>query len=325
MKKLLLLVLALLFLCMAGCGSQNGELARGKRLPKELVLAGGQNNGDYGTLGSDLVSLLNGDGRQPQLKLMGGSGSVANVELLAEGRAELAFVQSDVAYAAMNGTDRYAGKAKENLQVLGVLYPETVQIITYDVTGIRKLEDLRGRTLAVGAAGSGSAYDARKVLEAAGIPEDEVRIQYLTIADEVKALKEGTVDAAFVTSGLPNQAFRDLARQRQLVLVPIEGQAADDLLEVYPQYRRTVIPVGTYPNQLLACNSVGMDCLLLATDRLDSNQTRSFLGRLWSHWGELHSKYSFLPADPKQSFFKGLELPLAPGAEQFAKDQKVSS
>lgn len=325
MKKLLLLVLALLFLCMAGCGSQNGEQARGNKPPKELVLAAGQNNGDYGTLGTDLVALLNGDGKQPQLKQTGGSGSVANVELLAEGRADLAFVQSDVAYAAIIGTDQYAGKGNENLQVLGVVYPETVQIITYDVTGIRKLENLRGRTLAVGPAGSGSAFDARRILEAAGIPENEVRIQYLTVDEEVKALKEGTVDAAFVTSGLPHQAFRDLARQRQLVLVPIEGQAADDLLEVYPQYRRTVIPVGTYPNQLRPCSSVSMDCLLVATDRLDANQTRSFLGRLWSQWGRLHDKYPFLPADPKQSFFKGLELPLAPGAEQFAKDQKVSS
>lgn len=324
MKKLLLFVLALLFLFTAGCG-QNKDQARGNKPPKELVLAAGQSNGDYSTLGEDLVSLLNGDGKQPQLKQMGGSGSVANIELLSEGRADLAFVQSDVAYAALTGTDQYAGKAKENLQVLGVLYPETVQIITYDVTGIRKLADLRGRTLAVGAAGSGSAYDARQILEAAGIPEDEVRIQYLSVDEEVKALKEGTVDAAFVTSGLPHRAFYDLARQRQLVLVPIEGQAAEDLLAVYPQYRKMVIPVGTYPNQLQPCSTVGMDCLLLSTDKLDANQTRSFLARLWSHWGELHSKYPFLWADPKQSFFKDVDLPFAPGAEQFRKDQKVSS
>ncbi|WP_432642114.1 TAXI family TRAP transporter solute-binding subunit [Acidaminococcus sp.] len=325
MKKLLLLVLALLFLCMAGCGGQGKEQTRGNKLSKELVLAGGQNNGAYGSLGTDLAALLNGDGKQPQLKETGGSGSVANVELLAQGRADLAFIQSDVAYAAIIGTDRYAGQAKENLQVLGVLYPETVQIVTYDVTGIRKLEDLRGRTLAVGAAGSGSAYDARQILEAAGIPEDEVRIQYLPVEDEVKALKEGTVDAVFVTSELPYQAFKELARQRQLMLIPIEGQAADDLLEAYPRYRKTVIPAGTYPNQTKPCNSVGMDCLLVATDRLDADYARSFLGRVWSHWGELHSKYPFLPADPKQSFFKGLDLPLAPGAEQFKKDQKVSS
>lgn len=223
MKKRLLLVLALLFLVAAGCGQNRDQVRGGNQAPKELVLAAGQNNGDYGTLGGELVKLYNGDGRQPLLRETGGSGSVANVELLAEGRADLAFVQSDVADAAVNGTDQFAGKPMENLQVLGVLYPETVQIITYDVTGIRKLADLRGRTLAVGAAGSGSAYDARKVLEAAGIPEDEVRIQYLSVEDEVRALKEGTVDAAFVTSGVPHQAFRDLARQRQLVLVPVEG------------------------------------------------------------------------------------------------------
>lgn len=325
MKKRLLLVLALLFLVAAGCGQNRYQVRGGKQAPKELVLAAGQNNGDYGTLGGELVKLYNGDGRQPLLRETGGSGSVANVELLAEGRADLAFVQSDVADAAVNGTDQFAGKPMENLQVLGVLYPETVQIITYDVTGIRKLADLRGRTLAVGAAGSGSAYDARKVLEAAGIPEDEVRIQYLSVEDEVRALKEGTVDAAFVTSGVPQQAFRDLARQRQLVLVPVEGRTAEDLLEAYPRFRKTVIPVGTYPNQLQACNTVGVDCLLLATDRLEAGQTRSFLERLWSHWGELHSRYPFLPADPKQSFFREWDLPLAPGAEQFRKDQKVSS
>ena len=214
MEKIVLSVLALLFFLTTGCGGKAGQ-APGSRTPaKELTLATGQSLDSYGNLGNDLAALVSQDGRMPLLKGLESSGSLANIELLRQEKADLALVQSDVAWYARTGTDLYQDRPLEDLQQVGMLYPETVQIITYDLTGIRKLQDLKGKTVSVGAAGSGSSLNARQILEAAGLTEDDMRVQYLTVTDTVRALKEGTVDAAFLTSSLPHPALKELARQR---------------------------------------------------------------------------------------------------------------
>lgn len=325
MRKIVLSVLALLFFLTTGCGGKAGQGPSGRKIAKGLTLAASQSLDSYGSLGNDLAASVDQDGRTPSLKALESSGSLANIELLRQEKADLALVQSDVAWYARTGSGIYQDRALDDLQQVGVLYPETVQIITYDLTGIRKLQDLKGKTVSVGAAGSGSSLNARQILEAAGLTEDDVRVQYLSVTDTVRALKEGTVDAAFLTSSLPHPALKELARQRRLVLIPVEGQALDDLLGAYPLYQPVTIPVGTYPNQTRSCSSVGVQCLLVARERLSQESLAGILQRFWPHWGELQRKYPWLPRDAEKTFFQAPVLPLAPGAEQFRDGRKVSS
>lgn len=325
MEKIVLSVLALLFFLTTGCGGKAGQ-APGSRTPaKELTLATGQSLDSYGNLGNDLAALVSQDGRMPLLKGLESSGSLASIELLRQEKADLALVQSDVAWYARTGTDLYQDRPLEDLQQVGMLYPETVQIITYDLTGIRKLQDLKGKTVSVGAAGSGSSLNARQILEAAGLTEDDVRVQYLTVTDTVRALKEGTVDAAFLTSSLPHPALKELARQWRLVLIPVTGQALEDLLGAYPLYQPVTIPVGTYPNQTQACSSVAVQCLLVTRSRLSKEALAGILQRFWAHWPELQGKYPYLSREAKKTFFQAPLLPLAPGAEQFRDRVQVGS
>ena len=104
MKKIILSVLALLLFCLAGCKDQTGTVPRRKAPPREMVLAAGQTVGGYGSLGGDLVNLVNQDGKQPPLKAADSTGSLANLELLRQEKADLALVQSDAAWYARTGT-----------------------------------------------------------------------------------------------------------------------------------------------------------------------------------------------------------------------------
>mgnify|MGYP000775481982 CR=1 FL=1 len=119
--------------------------------------------------------------------------------------------------------------------------------------------------------------------------------------------------------------LKDLARQRRLVLVPVEGQDLDDLVAAYPLYQPVTIPMGTYPNQTRPCASVALQCLLVTRQRVDQEQVRNFLARIWPHWQELKAGHPVLPVDLKKRFFQDPLLPLAPGAEQFQKDSQSGS
>jgi TRAP transporter TAXI family solute receptor len=81
-------------------------------------------------------------------------GSVDNLKLLGAGKAEVAFAMVDAAWEATQGQDKFKD-AKVNVRTLMVLYPNRMQIVTVDGTGITKLADLKGRRVSTGAPGSG--------------------------------------------------------------------------------------------------------------------------------------------------------------------------
>ena len=74
----------------------------------------------------------------------------------------------------------------------------------------QKIEDMKGKRVAVGAAGSGTEANARQILETYGITYEDITVQYLSFAEAASNLKDGNVDAAFVTAGFPLPLFKDV-------------------------------------------------------------------------------------------------------------------
>ena len=161
MKKFSVFCLLLCLLLLGGCAGSSQS--RDKMQNKTMRLATGQSGGAYAGLGDVLTPLLNQNMKGAAVKTVETNGSAANIELLRQKRAELALVQGDAAYGAHTGTESYQNRKMSNLQAIGTLFVEPVQIITYDVTGIRKLSDLKGKTVSVGAAGSGMESNAQQV------------------------------------------------------------------------------------------------------------------------------------------------------------------
>src|SRR5699024_12038816 len=82
--------------------------------------------------------------------------SADNVVELPEGEAEIAFSQTDVMAYAVEGIHGFDGNPVDNVLAIGSLYPETIQIVTTSDSGIDSVEDLEGKTVSVGAPGSGT-------------------------------------------------------------------------------------------------------------------------------------------------------------------------
>ncbi len=85
---------------------------------------------------------------------------------------------SDVVTDAVEGKNNF-DKPITNIQQIAVLYPNVVQIVTTKKSGIKNIEDLRGKRIAVGDQGSGTEVNARTLLEGFGITYDDVTVDYL--------------------------------------------------------------------------------------------------------------------------------------------------
>ena len=154
--------------------------------------------------------------------------SVANINLMKENKADIIFVQNDIVYYAANGVELFEDKY-EDIRGLATLYPETVQLVTLANKGINSIADLKGKRVAVGAAGSGAEANARQILNAAGITYDDLTAQYLSFAEAANNLKDGNIDAAFLTAGFPTAAVTDIAAQHDLKLISLDEELVKKL------------------------------------------------------------------------------------------------
>ena len=192
-------------------------------------------------------------------------GSKANIQGIDAGNYQLGTVQSDVMAYAWDGIRSFETEGKvESFRTVAGLYAEAVQLITMD-PAIKSVADLKGKSVSIGAPGSGVYFNAIDVLTAAGLKETDIKAQYQSFADSADALKDGKIDAAFIVAGPPTPAITELCTTNSAYLVPIDGAVAAKLMETNPFYTEHVIPAGTYAGQEADVKTVTVKATLIVS------------------------------------------------------------
>ncbi len=89
--------------------------------------------------------------------------------LLAKGKVEIGLSVADVAYDAYRGEGKFQNIGKIPLRTVVVKWKHHLNVVTLEGSGIKTLADLRGKRVAIGAAGSGTEVRSIRALEASGI------------------------------------------------------------------------------------------------------------------------------------------------------------
>jgi len=210
---------------------------------KALTFTTGGETGTYYAYGGVLASYVSSNSDLSVTAVVG-NGSQSNVEDLTAGDVQLAFVQSDVMSYAYNGERLFDSKV-ENFSVVAALYMEQVQIATTN-PDIKSVADLAGKTVSIGASGSGVYFNAIDVLGAYGLTEEDISPVFQSFGDSADNLKDGKIDAAFIVAGAPTPAISDLALSKPTYLVGLDEDHVNALLDSSPFYSAYTIPAGTY-------------------------------------------------------------------------------
>ncbi|MDD2868869.1 TAXI family TRAP transporter solute-binding subunit [Neomegalonema sp.] len=128
------------------------------------IITGGA-GGTYLQLGADLQRLVEGAAQGSDLRVLPtvGRGSVGNLQdLLYLENVDFSFVQADVLHSIRLKKPEEFEYLKSRVAYVTRLYPEVIHIVARG--GARRPEDLRGKTVAIGGAGGGSALTAPIVL-----------------------------------------------------------------------------------------------------------------------------------------------------------------
>ena len=318
MKKTLLAAVLAGGMIFAGIGTMTAGAA------DNLTLATGGTTGTYYAVGGVMATVLNPLLENSSLTVTSSGASKANIQLIDDEDADLALVQNDVMYYAMNGTDLFEEEGSyDTFAAVAGLYDETVQIVTCD-SSITTVADLAGKTVSVGDAGSGTEFNAKQILGAYDLSFDDIKVVNASFGDSADSLKDGKIDAAFVVAGAPTTAVVDLATVKDVTLVQLDADHIAKLQGDYDFYTETVIPGGTYTGCDEDATTVSVRATLIASTEVSEDAVYELLKALFDNKDTLvegHAKFEFLNLEDA---VKGISVPFHAGAAKYYEEQGIT-
>jgi TRAP transporter TAXI family solute receptor len=249
--------------------------------------------------------------------------SVANMQLIRDGKAELAFTLADTAYDAVAGRGAFKPEEKVDARAIAVLYSNFTHIVAKDDAGITTVPDLRGKRVSVGAAASGTEIIANRVLEAYGLdPEADIQRERLGVADSADALRDGKIDAFFWSGGLPTSQISDLASSTKVRFLD-HADAIPKMAEKYgPSYFATKIPASVYKTDS-DITVAGVANLLAVPANLDGALVQGVLNTMFDSQRDLVTVHAEANNLKLETAVEGSPIDFHPAAIEFYRSKGV--
>tara|TARA_B100000530_G_C15862967_1_gene450089 strand:+ start:149 stop:1117 length:969 start_codon:yes stop_codon:yes gene_type:complete len=302
----------------AAADSTSADAATDTLDTKFLTIATGGASGPYNIIGTALSEVyVKNFGVNSKTQTTGAS--VENVNLLTQGKVDMVLALSDVVTDAVEGKNNF-DKPIDNIQQIAVLYPNVVQIVTTKDTGIKTIEDLRGKRIAVGDQGSGTEVNARTLLEGFGITYDDITVDYLGFAEAADGMKAGKIEAAFFSSGLPNSSLMELEQGVDLQLVSIDQDKLKEIIATKPYFKTFEIPAGTYGNDAAIPTAAIMNALLVSSDLSEADGYK-LTKALFDNLDGLKTAHQAANDISLETARDGMVAPIHPGAKKYYDEQ----
>ncbi|MDR7419661.1 MAG: TAXI family TRAP transporter solute-binding subunit [Armatimonadota bacterium] len=291
-----------------------------------ISIATGGTAGVYFPLGAALAELWSSRVPNVQATAQTSGASVANIRLLEKGDVAVAFIQNDITYYAFNGVemfmDRVANKPApvSTLRGMAMLYPETIQVVTLRSKNINSIADLKGKRIAVGAPGSGTEVNARQIMRLFEVGYYNSRPDFLNFAEAADQLKDGVVDAAFITAGHPTAAVTDIAASRDLKILPIPRDVIEQLRQQYPYYTEVTIPANTYKGQAEPVATAAVMAMLVTRQDVDGDLVYALTKALWEHTDRLRAAHARGRDITPSSSRRGMPITMHAGALRYYRE-----
>ena len=253
-------------------------------------------------------------------------GSVENVDAIEGGETESGFAQADIAFYATNAIGPFSkGPAFQKLRGICSLFDEALHLVVGPTSRIARIADLRGKRVAIGSPGSGTAVSVRELLAAFELSGEDVILVEIDAVEALGRMRLGTLEAMFLVAGAPVEVVTEAVTSLDARLVPIDGGPLDRLLHEHPFFRRTTIPAGTYAGAY-ASPSVALRALWLVSADVPFDLVEGITQAFWHPQSQdflrnVHPRLADLSLDHA---LDGMSVPVHPGAAEFYRGQGLA-
>ena len=295
-------------------------ISRRRARAHELVtVASGPASGEYTRVVEAVLANVKKARRSLRVIGVETEGSIENALLIGRGQADYAMVQSDIAALAVTGSGPFTVDGPQtNIAALGSLYPEPVHLVVPAQSPIRRVEDLRGKRVDLGAPQSGSRINALGVLQAHRINvRDLAEARGDGLQGAIAQMRAGRIDAFFTTIGAPARELQRLATESPIRLIPISGGAAAKVVADHPALVRLTLPAHSYPGQTEPVATVAATALLVASVNTPADEVKVVLGLAYEATDYLAFGSAQGVKISKKNGLRGIAIPLHPAAAEY--------
>ena len=240
-------------------------------------------------------------------------GGLENPRLVASGEVDLALAPASLSFLAVGGNGPY----KEALDIRGVgaLHSSVLHMVTLPGSGIESIEDLKGRTVAVGPAGGGTLSMMRNLFKLYDMSMDDITPSFLSYADGMSQLADGNVDASFALAGFPTGAVAQIAATNDLEFLQLGDDKMAELVDTFPYYTQLEVPADVYGSSE-DITVIGSPNLLIAHADMDEALVEKLADAIYGNLDALIAENALAAKIvPEQSLT--LPIDLHPGAAKY--------
>lgn len=245
--------------------------------------------------------------------------SVENLNLLQKGKGELGFALGDSVKSAWDGDAEVGFPQKlDKLRGVAAIYPNVIQIVAAQSSGIKTFADLKGKSLSVGAPKSGTEVNARRVFEVLGMSyKDLGKTEYLPFGESIELIKNRQLDATLQSAGLGVSSIRDLASSLPITMVSIPADVATKL---GAPFIATTIPANTYTGQTADVPTLAVMNYLVTHAGVPDETVYQMTKQMFEALPQLVAAHKAASAISLKSANDGMPVPLHPGAARYYKE-----
>lgn len=280
----------------------------------------GPQGGVWVPLGGTLKAMFEKAIPGSSVQTLPGAG-IANVKGVQEGKADFGFGNSISTVDAVNGVAPFTEKASNVCQVAN-LYPQYFQVVVLADSGINKIEDLKGKSIAVQTRGNTAEAISQHILEAHGLKYEQMgKVNFMaSYNDAVALLKDGHAQAFTLGTTIPASSVMDLATARDVKLIPITDSGLAAMKKINAGYNKVVVPANTYPKQTKDEPVIGYSTHFITQCKLPEDKVYAVTKAMATQVADLAAVNKAMAKLTPKEMAEDIGVPLHPGAAKYYRE-----
>ena len=248
-------------------------------------------------------------------------GGIDNLNQALDGEAQIGIANANLVYQAREGIDSFEGYANDNLRIFAGLYYNPNQVVVTRESGIDSLDDLIGKHISIGAAGSTTVDEASVHLSLMGKTLDDLKAEYMGTSESADAMSNKQLDGVWIMAGMPTAAVTEMCSTANGKLVGMDDELIAKVQAKYPWYSKFTIPAETYDGQTEPVQTTAVKMLLLTDASMPDDVVYDLAKTFWENLDSLGKAHAVMKTVTKEMAVSDLSgIPLHPGAEKYYRE-----
>jgi len=288
-----------------------------------LNVATSRVGGTWYPLGETFSIIVNKYVPDVQMNATTSSGPYENIRRLKNKTTDLAFILHNAAYQAYNGLEKFKGKEYKDLRILYNIPRAPLQILTMTKSGIKSIEQFKGKRIGDGSGGSSIPDGLDVLLEVYGMTRKDIKTVPMSRGDRFKALPDGNIDVGFYLINEGAAAMVELTSIHDVTFIPVPRDKLKAIEKIKPYWVPGVVDKKFYPKVL----KTDYQCMVIPASvfvdkSMPADLVYSIMKAIWDHYEEAAAMNKmFSRIRKKDAILSTSGIPVHPGAERYFKEK----